>query len=384
MNNREFEKKYYNNRSKYNSVKWGEARKKDCLPMWIADMDFSPNEKIVKALNDFISYGDYGYANLPDDYYETLIKWNKKRNNLTLNADWVRFSKGAIDGLYQVIYALTKVGDGIMINTPVYHPFKATIKETKRTLVESALIDNDGYFTFDFKDIELKFKTKNVKAIILCSPHNPIGRVWKQGELEELLDLCHKYHVLVISDEVHSDLIMPDQTFIPTLSFKKYQNEVVTFTAVSKTFSFPVFAHCHVVIPNKKLRDKFDAYQKHEHRSSVNAFNALTTYYGYKYGEEWLDSVNNIIFENYNYFCSKLSKYFEISTLEGSYLIFVNIGKYNKDKNAANYLIKKCHIMTNAGEVFGGKKYKNWVRVNLATSLANVKKACKELEKITK
>ena len=384
MNNREFEKRYYSNRSKYNSVKMKVAKEKNCLAMWIADMDFKPDERIVKALNEFISYGDYGYAELPDDYYDVLNNWNEKRHNLTIKKEWVRFSKGAIDGLYQVIYALTKEKDGIMINTPVYHPFKQTIKQTNRTVIESPLINNDGYFTFDFKDIEEKFKKKNVKAIILCSPHNPVGRVYKKGELEELLYLAHKYHVLVISDEVHNDLIMPDQEFIPTLSFKKYMNEVITFTAVSKTFSFPVFEHCHVIIPSQKLRDKFDAYQKHEHRSSVNAFNALSTYYGLKYGSEWLDQVNNIIWENYKYFTEKLSKYYEISVLEGSYLIFVNIGKHNKDKSAANYLIEKCHIMANAGEAFGGKKYKNWVRINLATSLANIKKAVNELEKIAK
>lgn len=383
MDNREFEKKYYNDRKKSNSVKWQEGRKQNCIPMWIADMDFRPDERIVKALNDFISYGDYGYATLPEDYYDVLNQWNQVRHNISYDKEWVRFSQGAIDGLFQVLYALTNEKDGIMINTPVYHPFKATIKETNRTVIESPLINNDGYFTFDYKDIEKKFAKGNVKAIILCSPHNPVGRVWKKGELEELLDLCHKYHVLIISDEVHNDLIMPDQEFIPTLSFKKYQNETVVFSAVSKTFSFPVYQNCHVIIPSKKLRTKFDAYQKHTHRKENN-FNALTTYYGYKYGAEWLDTVNKIIFENYNYFYSKLAKYYEITPLEGSYLIFVNIGEHCKERNASDYLIKKCHILTNSGEAFGGKKYKKWVRVNLATSLANVKKAVKELEKIAK
>jgi len=384
MDNRAFEKKYYNDRRKSNSVKWKTAREKNCIPMWIADMDFRPDERVVKALNDFISYGDYGYATLPNDYYETFIKWNKDRHNITIDKEWVRFSKGAIDGLYQVLYALTKENDGVMINTPVYHPFKQTIITTKRKLVESKLINTDGYFTFDYKDIEEKFKKEKVKAIILCSPHNPVGRVFKQGELEELFDLCKKYKVLIISDEVHNDIIMPDQEFIPTLAFKNIVNQTITFSAVSKTFSFPVFSHCHVVIPDKKLREKYDKYQHDNHRASVNAFNALPAYYGYKYGANWIDSVNNIVFENYNYFYKKLSPYFEITPLEGSYLIFVNIGKYNKDKSAANYLINNCHIMCNAGEVFGGKAYKNWVRVNLATSLANVKKAVKELEKIIK
>lgn len=384
MNNREFEKRYYNNRKYSNSVKWTEAREKNCFPMWIADMDFKPDEKVVKSLCDFMNYGDYGYAILPKDYYDVVLNWNKRRHNLTLKKEWIRFSQGAIDGLFQVIYSLTKEKDPIMITTPVYRPFKQSIIESGRIPVVSPLNVNDGYFTFDFKDIEDKFKNKKVKAIILCSPHNPVGRVWKKGELEELLDLCHKYHVLVISDEVHNDLIMPDQEFIPTLSFNKYQNEVVTFSAASKTFSIPVYEHCHVIIPNDKLRKQFDAYQKHNRHNVVNKFNALPTYYGYMYGDKWLDTLNNVIFENFNYFYSKLSKYYEITPLEGTYLIFVNIGQYCRSNNASDYLIEKCHIMTNSGEAVGGKKYKKWVRINLATSLANIKKAVKELEKIAK
>lgn len=383
MNNKQFTEKYYIKRGKYNTVKWQAGKEKNCLPMWIADMDFKPDEKIVKALNDWVSYGDYGYASLPDDYYDVLIKWNKEQHNLTINKDWVRFSKGAIDGLYQIIYSLTKQNDAILINTPIYHPFKQTIKRTKRTVIESKLINTNSYFTFDYEDIEAKFKKHKVKAMILCSPHNPVGRVFKQGELQQLLDICKKYHVLVISDEVHNDLIMPDQTFIPTLSFKKYQKQVITLTAVSKTFSFPVFDHCHVIIPNESLRKKFDEYQHDNHLSSVNIMNALPTYYGYMYGKQWLKQVNDVVFENYNYFTKELSKYFDITPLEGSYLIFVNIGKYNKDKSAANYLIRQAHILTNAGEVFG-KGYNNWVRINLATSLANIKKAVKQLKTITK
>ena len=379
MNNTEFTKKYYIDRSKTNSVKWSLASKEKALPMWIADMDFKNDERIIKALNDFISFGDYGYANLPNDYYDVLIKWHKDRNGIIYNKDDIRFTKGAVDAMYQLIYALTNPNDTILINTPLYPPFKATIKETGRKVIESRLVNTNNYFTFNYKDIENKFKKYKVKVLMLCSPHNPLGRVYKQGELEELFDLCNKYKVLVISDEVHSDIIMPDQKFIPSLAFKKYKNNIISIVAASKTFSIPVFSHCHVIIPNKKLKAQFDKYQKHEHRSSVNAFDALATYYGYKYGSQWLDCFNNVVFENYNYIKKELSPYFNMTTIEGSYLLFLDLGKYNKCGSAAKTLRTKCSIIANAGETFD-PKFNNWVRINLATSLTNVKKAVKAIK----
>lgn len=379
MNNIEFTKKYYIDRKNTNSIKWVHAKKNGCLPMWIADMDFKDDEKVIKALSDFINYGDYGYSQLPQDYYEQYINWHKTRNDVVYKKEWIKFSKGAVDAMYQILYALTSKGDAVMINTPLYPPFKATIKQCGRKVIESKLSKNGNYFTFNYKDIENKFKTKNVKAIMLCSPHNPIGRVYKKGELEELFELCKKYHVLVIADEVHSDIIMPDQKFIPALALKKYQNIIVSINALSKTFSLPVFSHCHVVIPNSKLRTKFDKYQKDNHLTSPNYFNALPTYYGYKYGSEWIDSLNNVVFENYNYFKKELGDYMEMTPIEGSYLLFLNLGKYNKDKSAAKCLAKKCNIMVNAGETFDSK-YNDWVRINLATSLNNIKKAVKAIK----
>lgn len=381
MNNQEFTKKYYINRTKTNSIKWAMANKEKALPMWIADMDFKDDERIIESLKEFIAKGDYGYANLPSDYLDIFIKWHQDRNDITYTKDTIRYSKGAVDAMYQLIYSLTDKNDAIMINTPLYPPFKKTILTTNRKVVESKLINTDNYFTFDYKDIEKKFKSKKVKMLMLCSPHNPLGRVWKKGELEELFDLCKKYKVLVVSDEVHSDIIMPDQKFIPSLSFNKYKDIIISIIAASKTFSLAVFSHCHVVINSKKLRDKFDKYQNVNHLSSVNAFNGLATYYGYMYGKEWLDSLNNVVFENYNYVKKQLSPYFNMTTLEGSYLLFLDLGEYNTTESAAQLLREKAHIIVNAGETFG-EGYNNWVRINLATSLSNIKKAVKAIKEI--
>ena len=381
MDTRSFTKKYYIDRRKADTVKWQRGRKLNCLPMWIADMDFKDDERVIEKLKEFIEKGDYGYGNLPEDYYDIFISWHRKRNNVEYKRETIRFTKGAVDAMYQVIYALTEKGDGILINTPLYPPFKASIKQCGRKPVEVSMIDNDGYFTFDYKAIERKFRSGKIKMLMLCSPHNPVGRVFKKGELEELFDLCHKYHVLILSDEVHSDIIMPDQEFIPSLALKKYQNEIISLVAASKSFSLAVFSHCHVIIPNRKLLRKFITYQQEHHSGSVNAFNALPTYYNYIYGEQWLDSLCNVVFENYQYFYKELSPYFEISNLEGSYLIFVNIGKYNKRKSAAKYLIEECKLLCNEGETFA-KGFNDWVRINLATSMSNIKKAVKALKGI--
>ena len=381
MDTKTFTEKYYIDRKKGNTIKWQRGRKLHCLPMWIADMDFKDDERVISKLHEFIETGDYGYNNLPEDYYDVFIGWHKKRNNVEYKREDIRFSRGAVDAMYQVLYALTDKNDQIMINTPLYPPFKATIRQCKRKVVEVKMIDNDGYFTFDYKAIERKFKTGKIKMLMLCSPHNPVGRVFKKGELEELFELCHRYHVLILSDEVHSDIIMPDQTFIPSLALKRYQNDIISLVAASKTFSLAVFSHCHVIIPNKKLMARFISFQKDYHLGGVNAFNALPTYYNYIYGEDWLNALDNVVFENYNYFRKELGKYFEITNLEGSYLIFVNIGKYNKAESAAKYLIEKCGLLFNEGETFD-PAYNNWVRINLATSLSNVKKAVKALKKL--
>lgn len=372
MDNRTFTRKYYIDRSQADTVKWQRGRKENCLPMWVADMDFKCDQKVIDELCRFYKTGDYGYNNLPQDYYDVFNNWQKTNNNITYKNEWIRFSKGAVNAMYQIIHSMTFAKDHILINTPLYPPFKDSIKKTGRRVVESKLINNNGYFTFDYEDIEKKIKEKKVKMLMLCSPHNPIGRVWKRSELDRLFAICRKYKVLVCSDEVHSDIIMPSHKFVPALSLKKYQDMVVSITAASKSFSLAVFSHSHIIVPNEKLRNRLIEYQQLNNCGSVNVSCAFPTYLCYKYAGEWQKNVNNVIYENYQYLKQQLGQYLEMSVLEGSYLVFVNLGKYNKNASAAQCLKENCHLLVNAGETFD-KKYNNWVRINLATSLDNVK-----------
>ena len=188
MKTSSFIKKYYINRSDSQSIKWSRGMKQGCLPMWIADMDFRCDERVTRALKDFIQAGDYGYTNLPEDYYQVFCNWHEKRNGVLYKQEWIRFTKGAVNAMYQVIHSLTEENDAIMINTPLYPPFKASILNCKRKVVESPMLNEDGYFTFNYKDIEKKFKTRNVKMLMLCSPHNPVGRVWKKENWKNCLN----------------------------------------------------------------------------------------------------------------------------------------------------------------------------------------------------
>ena len=379
METKEFTKKYYTNRLNTNCYKWDNEKALGKLPMWIADTDFKAPEKVIELLKKKLDEGSYGYGFLPKDYFDLMIKWNKDISDITYKKEWIRFSKGAIDGIAQLINALTKSSDAILICEPVYNPFREIIKANNRKLVISNLINNNYHFEMNFKDIENKIIKNKVKMMILCTPHNPVGRVWTKKELEQLFTITHKHHVLVISDEVHSELIMPNHKFIPSLKFKKYQNEIITINAESKTFSLALFSHCHVIIPNKVLRDKFDKYQEAHHSSSPNAFNGLSAYYSYQYGKDWLDGFNKTIYENYLYIRKRLAKYCDMPELEGTYLAYADFSKSIKDKRAFDFIYNKANILTNAGETYG-KGYEKYVRFNLATSLSNVKKACKQIE----
>lgn len=379
MQAKEFIQKYYVKREHTNCVKWDNPNAKGKLPLWVADADFKIPEEIIDKMAERIKHGSFGYSYLPDDYYEVFAKWNKEKSNITYKKEWIRFSKGAIDGLTQVICALTKENDAVLMTTPIYHHFFYTLENTKRRLIESPLINNNYHFEMDFKDIEAKIIANNVKLMIFCSPCNPTGRVWNKDELKQLFEITKKHNVIVVSDEVHSELIMPSYQFIPSLAFKEYEDNIITLNAESKTFSLALFQHAHIICPNKEWLDKIDAYQKYHDNKDPNAFNGLASYYAYKYGSNWLSGFINTIYENYIYFKEEMKDYCDLPILEGTYLIFPDFSKSLKNINAYNFLYDKCNILVNDGNSFG-KGHSSCVRINLATSLDNVKEMVRRIK----
>ena len=238
------------------SSKYGDP---DLISMWVADMDFKAPEEVTRALRKKTDFGIYGYSLTPDGYYRSFIRWEKERHGWDVNRDWIRFAPGVVTGIFWCIHMLTNPGDAVIIHMPVYYPFHHAVEDTGRRLIYSELVNTKGVYTIDFQDFEKKIVDNKVKVFILCSPHNPVGRVWTEEELETMLAICKAHHVTVISDEIHHDLIIGSRPHIPTATVKNggYSDLIITLTSASKTFNLAGMKNSFVIIPGETLEMNF-------------------------------------------------------------------------------------------------------------------------------
>lgn len=224
--------------------------------MWVADMDFKIPQCVQKALHEYVDFGAIGYYRIPDGYYDAFINWEKKHFNFEVKREWLRFAPGVVAAFNWMIQMLTKKGDAVIVMTPVYYPFLQAVTNNERKLITSDLVNENGNYTIDFDDFEKKIVDNDVKAFILCSPHNPVGRVWRKEELKEMLEICHRHHVYVISDEIHQDFVFGDKKQTPSYLMTEHWNEILTITAPSKTFNLAGGQNSFVIIADENLRAK--------------------------------------------------------------------------------------------------------------------------------
>lgn len=359
--------------------KYGEA---NLVSMWVADMDFKAPKEVIETLQKKIEFGVFGYSLTREEYYSAFINWEKENHSWEIKKDWIRFTPGVVTGIFWCINMLTNKGDGVIINMPVYYPFHNAIKDLDRTLVYSQLINNEGKYTIDFEDFEKKIVENNVKLYILCSPHNPVGRVWTEEELDKLLSICKKYNVIVISDEIHHDLILWNNKHIPSgvVSNGKYSDMIITLTAASKTFNLAGMKNSFVIIPGEELRNKFDEYIKILHEDTGNMLGYYAVEAAYTYGKEWLKTVLEIIQDNYNYLKERLNKELPLAILtplEGTYLAWLDLSAYTgkvKEEGMKSFVQEKARLAVDYGDWFGNGG-EGFIRLNLATTPEYVKKA---------
>lgn len=379
------EKIIYRNRRNTNSYKWdiipSEYDKGETIAAWVADMDFAVPKCVRDAIIKSGRFGVYGYSFAGKDYYNNFIKWEKKRFNHTIERDWIRFSTGVVAAINWIVQSMTNQGDAIIIQTPVYHQFAESVKSNKRELICNDLVNTDGVYTINFEDFEKKIKDNNVKMFIMCSPHNPVGRVWKKEELVKMMDICKKYDVIVLSDEIHHDFAFNDNKHIPTMSISDY-DKLIMLTSSTKTFNLAALENSIIIIRDKKLRDIYDAKTSDIHESSGNIIGYIAAEAAFGGGEEWLEQVKSIIYSNYELLKNSLLGKFNkltISPLEGTYLAWVDFGAYLKPEEISNFFKKKCGVVFNLGEDFGGD-CKTFVRINLATSKKNIQTICSRIK----
>lgn len=352
------------------------------LPLWVADMDFEAPSCVKQALKEYVDFGVFGYYQIPNRYYEAFINWEKTYHDYDVKKEWIRFAPGVVPAFNWLIHILTNERDGVLITPPVYYPFKDAVVNNNRTLVESPLMRLEDHYEFDYEDFERKIKEQNVKLFIFCTPHNPVGRVWKRDEIVKVLDICKKYGVYVIADEIHQDIIMDGYQKVTAAATGNYDEIMVTLTAATKTFNLAGCQNSIVVIPNESLRKRYDDYLTRLRITGGNAFGYIAVQSAYDGGRKWLDEVLNIIEENYHLMKSileeKLPKVW-IPKLEGTYLMWIDLGAYVSADEIESVIQKDCGLAVDYGSWFGGESYGTFIRVNLATREENIRLAAEKI-----
>lgn len=352
------------------------------LPLWVADMDFEAPSCVKQALKEYVDFGVFGYYQIPNRYYEAFINWEKTYHDYDVKKEWIRFAPGVVPAFNWLIHILTNEQDGVLITPPVYYPFKDAVVNNNRTLVESPLMRLEDHYELDYEDFERKIKEQNVKLFIFCTPHNPVGRVWKKEEIVKVLDICKKYGVYVIADEIHQDIIMDGYQKVTAAATGNYDEIMVTLTAATKTFNLAGCQNSIVVIPNESLRKRYDDYLTRLRITGGNAFGYIAVQSAYEGGRKWLDEVLNIIEENYHLMKSileeKLPKVW-IPKLEGTYLMWIDLGAYVSANEIESVIQKDCGLAVDYGSWFGGEAYGTFIRVNLATREENIRLAAEKI-----
>ncbi|MCD8161089.1 MAG: pyridoxal phosphate-dependent aminotransferase [Clostridiales bacterium] len=383
MEKQEFLNRYLVDRRGTSSSKWDGLNEKfgeaDLLPMWIADMEFKTPEAVTEALQKRIDHGVFGYSFVPDSYYEAFRRWMETRHHCNIDREAIRFSTGCVTGISWMIHAFTKPGDTCLILTPIYYPFYNVVTNNDRRLATVALDYDDGYFTMNYEAIEKAIVEQDVKMFLMCSPHNPAGRVWTEEELDAVLAICRKHNVLVVSDEIHQDLTAPGVSFIPAanVSGGKYRDILLILNSATKSFNLATLIHSHIIIFNEALRKVYDRFASGLNRTEVSIMGMIATEAAYREGGEWLDALRQVIHDNYSYLKERFAAELpgiRMTALDGTYLPMIDLRAYVPGETCQDLVQGKCKLAVDYGQWFG-EGYDGFIRINVATDPAIIREA---------
>lgn len=388
MDKEAFLKQYTVNRKQTNSVKWDNLKEKfgatDLIPLWVADTEFKMPKAAQQALQKRIEHGAFGYSLTPADYYENYFNWQKQRYGIELKQDWLRFGNGVVEALSTCVQFLTRPNDAVMVLQPVYYPFMNVVEKNERQLVVSKLINENGAYRMDLAEITKKIQQYHVKLLILCSPHNPVGRVWQETELEALFEVCCQEKVLVISDEIHHDLIVDQNSkFVSALEIKAglYRDNLIVLDAPSKTFNLAGLTFSQLIIPNPQLRARYDEIVARLACPSGNILGKIAGSAAYSQGQDWLEGLLDLLRANYAMLKQTLAAYDQrivLSPLQGTYLAWVDLSALVKSADLEALIIKQAKLAVDFGDWFG-QGGSGHIRLNLATTPEILKQALSQL-----
>ncbi len=348
-------------RKPYDSIKWSYLAgccpdsSDDVLPMWVADMDMASPPAVVEAVVNRAKHPVYGYAGKPESYFQAFMYWMQKRHATNVPREWLEFSPGIVPAIATCIRAYSESGDGIVIMPPVYHPFKALIEKNRRTVREAPLQLKDGRYRLDLPALEAA--SKGARMLVLCSPHNPIGRVWTMMELEAITDIAEKNDLIVIADEIHADMVFAPNRHIPSLNVgKKLSRRLVSCWAPSKTFNIAGLQASYIAIPDPQLRRAFADETEAGGISGPNCMVSSAAQAAYREGEAWLDEILLYIKDNFDHLAEQLASRapdIKMYPSEGTYLAWLDFRPAGLSGDVYKTVLEKTGIWLDPGTRFG-------------------------------
>ena len=349
------------------SVKWDVGENE--LPMWVADMDFATAPEITEALVKRASHGVFGYSVIPDEWYGAYINWWDDRHGLRMEKDSLIFCTGVIAAISSVVRKLTTPNENVVIQTPVYNIFFNSIINNGCRVLENRLVYKDGVYGMDLEDLEKKLSDPQTTLMILCNPHNPVGKIWDADVLNAVGELCKKHHVTVISDEIHCDITVPGKSYMPFASVSETCKEIsVTCLAPTKTFNLAGLQTAAIYVPDPALRHKVWRAVNTDEVAEPNAFAALAATVAFEKGGEWLDALNAYLAENREivskYLREKLPKV-KLVRGEATYLLWLDISEIGTSREVAGFIREKTGLFVTAGAVYG-ENGDSFLRMNIA------------------
>lgn len=377
------------NRRNTNSLKYDFAvrrgKPEDILPLWVADMDFRISSYIQDAVMQQALHGIYGYSEALDGYFNAVQAWIKKHHGWEVKPQWLVKTPGVVFALAMAIKAFTNVGDGVLVQQPVYYPFSEVILDNKRIVVDNTLIqDENGRYHMDIQDFEEKIIKENVKLFFLCNPHNPVGRVWTKEELTAVGDICLRHHVIVVSDEIHADFVFKGKHQVFADLKEEYREISVTCTAPSKTFNIAGLQVSNIFIPGSRLRHQFKKQISASGYSQLNSAGLTACEAAYRHGEEWYQAVKKYIEGNIRYmeeFITLRIPKVKMAETEGTYLVWLDFrqsGIPHKELDA--FIIQKAGLWLDDGAIFG-EAGRGFQRINAACPRSVLQAALEKLER---
>lgn len=375
------------NRKNTNAIKYDLAKKRgkpeDAVSLWVADMDFPTAPCIQKAVAEKAAHGIWGYSRPDNRYYDALKKWYKERHNFEVQNEWVVNTPGVCFALATAVKAFTKEGESVLIQKPVYYPFFNIINSLQRKVVNSSLILKNNHYEIDFDDFERKIVQENVKMFILCSPHNPGGRVWTKQELQKISEICLAHNVLVVSDEIHSDITFGSNvhTVYGSLSEQALKNSIIC-TAPSKSFNLAGLQFSNIFIADEKLRKAFSKELDKTGYDEPSVFGIVAATAAYSEGADWFDSVKSYIWENILFakkYIEENASQIKVLVPEGTYLLWLDFSKTGlSDSEINDRVLNKAKVWLDSGSMFG-KEGEKFQRINCATPRIILEDALKRI-----